>query len=1028
MDFDPRHCVATHPASLTCALALVVCLGAVGCQSHAPQPLVPGSQDITTLEGGHEARYSIDLTEGYLLDLEVEQRGIDVEVILQDPSGRDLVVVDGLLGSVGAEHVLWIAESSGTYGVTVRPYDDDAAVGEIAVLQGPPRMASGEDLARAKAAKLYYEACHLRGAGDYPAARTASLESLDRWPADETVWRSTVHFGLGVIALSLGDHGEAEAHYLAGQELVSEHSVLWTKIQHSRGDTSRSLFELEEAREHYGRARQGWQSLQEDTEGYRRRGYLYGEALTINNLGLVARMLGEAREALEHYEGALDLWDAIGEPRRTALTFHNRAMAFNVLGKPEQALIDLERARTYWEKEASVREMAVTLNGIGQTLGQLERFEEGRRAFEESMALETTGDDFAFSLVGLGDIHAREGDLPKAIELFEQALELFRETHHRSGESSALRRLGQARELMDLEGAERAYRDALRISVELNSGEYEASALLGLARVTAEQGQPHEALGHIERAIEIVEDLRQRPLMSFDMRSTYFATKQNYYDFYTQLLMRLADLAPNAGERDALVSKAFQASERARGRSLLEALRNGEVDFRRGGDEELLQQEARIEKLITAKTFQLDRAVARDQDARPIKEELSELLLQLDGIRTEIRETHPLYAEITQPQSLDIQAVQRSILDDRTLLLEYQLANPTSYLWAITSESLEAYELPSQGEIERLAGRIHALLNEKPSKVTHRGLNERLIAELSNILIDPAQAHLGKDRLVVVAEGALQKLPFAALLHPDSGEPLIASHEIAYLPSASLLAVLRQHQAWRQPPNRGVAVIAHPTYPTSSEQRRVQRDSCGGVFEQLPFTLREAKAILDLADGGDNLKATHDRATKALLQSDELEPYRYLHIATHGCLDPRFPELSSLVFALVDNQGEPQDGYLRAHEIYKLRLSADLVVLSACQTARGKDVHGEGIVGWTQGFLYAGARRVLVSLWNIDDEATYELMRSFYGHMLRGGLAPPEALRRAQQDLRAIPRWEKPAFWAGFVLFGEFAQPSEIHG
>jgi CHAT domain-containing protein len=191
-------------------------------------------------------------------------------------------------------------------------------------------------------------------------------------------------------------------------------------------------------------------------------------------------------------------------------------------------------------------------------------------------------------------------------------------------------------------------------------------------------------------------------------------------------------------------------------------------------------------------------------------------------------------------------------------------------------------------------------------------------------------------------------------------------------------------------------------------------------FLRLRFSRYEAEQIIRLAAERKQLKALDFAASRATATSDELGQYSIIHFATHGLINNQHPELSGIVLSLVNERGQPQNGFLRLHEIYNLRLGADLVVLSACQTALGKEVRGEGLVGVTRGFMYAGAPRVVASLWRIDDRAAAELMKRFYEEMLGGGQRPVAALRAAQISLWKQKRWESPYYWAAFTLQGEW--------
>jgi CHAT domain-containing protein len=340
------------------------------------------------------------------------------------------------------------------------------------------------------------------------------------------------------------------------------------------------------------------------------------------------------------------------------------------------------------------------------------------------------------------------------------------------------------------------------------------------------------------------------------------------------------------------------------------------------------------------------------------------------------------------------------------------------------------------------------------------------LTDLSRMLLGPVMDQLGRSRLLIVSDGMLQYIPFGALpvlnarqgasdrdvsrsQHHMSLPPLILNHEIVNLPSASVLALLRHDLGGRKPAPKTLAVLADPVFEKKdrrvrstiksrhddakngreratdmsvqpSDVERSTRDLGLNSFERLVLSRREAELITALASRGKSLRALDFTASRATATSPQLEQYQIVHFATHSLLNNQHPELSGIVLSLVDRQGESQDGFLRLYEVYNLRLAADLVVLSACQTALGKEVKGEGLVGLTRGFMYAGAPRVVASLWKVGDKATAELMRRFYQRMLRDGLRPAAALRAAQVSMMKERQWQAAYYWAGFVLQGEW--------
>ena len=441
---------------------------------------------------------------------------------------------------------------------------------------------------------------------------------------------------------------------------------------------------------------------------------------------------------------------------------------------------------------------------------------------------------------------------------------------------------------------------------------------------------------------------------------------------------------------------------------------------------------------------------------------LEEALAEYGQVQADLKASSPAYAALTQPQPLSVAEIQAQILDGKALLLEYALGDKRSFLWAVAPDSVRSFELPGRARIERLARRYYDLLtarNRQPPGETLAAWKQRIDGadadaeragrELSRLLLGPVERLLGDRPLLIVADGALQYIPFAALPVPSSGAPLATRHEVVSLPSASALAVLRRDVRGRARAPKALAIFGDPVFQKTDERlasrpgkRRLGKlermklasatrgewsppDSRQGdaerlAFRRLPSSAREARAIAALVPPDQRLLALGFDASRAKALSPELAQYRDLHFATHGVLDSRRPELSKLVLSLYDEKGRPEDGFLRLNDIYNLRLDADLVVLSACRTALGQEIRGEGLVGLTRGFMYAGAARVLASLWSVEDRATADLMASFYRDRLRQGLSPAAALRRAQLEIARQPGRKSPYFWAGFSLQGEW--------
>ena len=300
------------------------------------------------------------------------------------------------------------------------------------------------------------------------------------------------------------------------------------------------------------------------------------------------------------------------------------------------------------------------------------------------------------------------------------------------------------------------------------------------------------------------------------------------------------------------------------------------------------------------------------------------------------------------------------------------------------------------------------------------------------MILAPASQELGNKRLLIVGNGILQSIPFAALPVPKAPnyphpQPLIVKHEIITLPSASSLAALRQNVKGRNLAPKKLAVLADPVYEVEEEGDNLLRnlsrkaqEACRSL-QNLPYTRTEAENILALVPENESFAALGHEASLTTALSPQLSQYQTVHFATHGCLNQDVPQLSGLALSAYSSQGETQDNILRLNSIYNLVLPAELVVLSACETGLGEELAGEGLVSLTRGFMYAGAKRVVVSFWAVNDSSTSELMSKFYEKMYQDKLRPGAALRAAQLEMwQKGGDWQDPYHWAAFTVQGEW--------
>jgi CHAT domain-containing protein/Tfp pilus assembly protein PilF len=767
------------------------------------------------------------------------------------------------------------------------------------------------------------------------------------------------------------------------------------------------------------------------------------EAVTLNNIASAYTGLGEFQKALDSYTAALEINRSLDNQWNVAINLNNIAWVYGQLGDRQRALNFHQKALELLRKVNDQRRIATTLNNIAGILGELGDFRKAVEIHTEALSLRHeagNADGEANSSFNLGTDYARLGQREKARDYMERALAIHRNFGNRYMLVRTLRGIGALdRENGDPDRARSSLSEALEISRAIRDRKGEAEILADLAKVERDVGNLSCAHERASEALAAMESIRLT-VMSPSLRASYVASVRDVQELKIDTLMRLHAQQPAKGFDAA----ALLASERGRARSLIEMLGEAGTEIRRGVDTTLLTRERELGQLISAKAELQTRLLNgkhSDAAATIAEKELDALTAEFEQVQSRIRQASPQYAALSQPAPLDLNEIQTKVLDGSTVLLEYALGARKSFLWVVTPSSMESFELPPRSDIESAARRVYELLtarNQRPGMETPAARLARVrqsdsayfaaARAASRMLVGPAVARFGNKRLLIVGEGVLQYLPFGALPEPGTDTPLMVSHEIVTAPSASVVAVLRQETARRKPASKLLAVLADPVFHTDDArigalgQTAVRSAAGSGMqdFARLRFSRTEADEITRLAGPGATLTALDFDASRETAMQPELGEYRIVHFATHSLLNNEHPELSGVVLSLVDRSGRPQNGFLRLYDIYGLRLGAELVVLSACRTALGEEIKGEGLIGLTRGFLYAGAPRVVATLWEIDDRTTAEAMKKFYEGMLGRGERPAEALRAAQIALWKSKGWDAPYYWAAFTLEGEW--------
>jgi CHAT domain-containing protein/Flp pilus assembly protein TadD len=756
-----------------------------------------------------------------------------------------------------------------------------------------------------------------------------------------------------------------------------------------------------------------------------------GEARALNNIGGVHSDLGEKSKALEFYNQALSLFRAVLDRNGEAATFNNLGAVYADLGEQTKALAFYNQALPLYRAVEDYDREATTLNNIGTIYSNLGEKIKALKFYNQALPLyravnNSSGE--AVILNNIGAVYKNLGEQAKALELYNQALPLRRMVGDRDGEASTLNNIGVLYDALgEKTKALKFYNQALPIFRAVGDRDGEAITLRNLAYLYQSQNKLPDALQNINAAIQIIESLRSE-LKNDALKTSYFASVQYYYQLKTDILMQLHQQQPTKGYDAA----ALETIDQSRARVLRELLIQANANIKKDIAPDLLKQEKALNQTLNAKETQLVQLSSQPNQAAQLpalNQAIATLYAQRDDLQNTIRATNPAYANLQYPKPTTLAQIQQQ-LDPDTLMLQYSLGEKESYLWVIGQHTLKTYILPKRTDIEQTAQTFRKeLIAQLPAP--------KSATQLTQQLLTPAAADLGNKRLVIIPDGILHTIPFAALNTPNSTtyNPLLTQHEITNLPSASTIGILRTTVATKPRGPKQLAILADPIFRKDDprltgkttqannnldlgEQIARSRIGRGLDLNRLPFTATEAKGILALVSNQESTSAFGFDASYDWITNPKISQYRYVHLATHGFFDNDKPALSSIILSSFDAQGRDRKAHLRFPDLFNLTLPTELIVLSACQTGLGNNIPGEGLVGMTRGLMYAGALRVAVSLWSVDDQATSDLMQDFYQNLWQAKQSHAAALRSAQ--LRLWQQGKAPYYWAAFTLQGEW--------
>ena len=830
---------------------------------------------------------------------------------------------------------------------------------------------------------------------------------------------------------------KAEALQTAEQSLQ-----LWQSLNHKLGQAEAYMVigehqmiqnNLNEATRNYETARKLWEELQIPNQG--------AEALI--NLGFIEQRKGAWQAALSFYFQAQPLIvEEAAEPYMMGQIKAGIAEAFIESGLPLAGLDWYREALEVYRQTNDPGPVIGMQWGIGTAHYFLGNYSEALAVLKTARAeaigikrfmLAALCDDFA------GRSYFEMHDYPAALSHYRAALEGFTKSGNPMEAARTVALMGRVYQQQgDFKTGEAHYLKALASFEKLSDQLNESATLYALGALELEQNSVDDAEKYLLQSIKMTENLR-RVSFSADLTAAFSARVHERYEKYIDCLMR----KHRVSQSQDVVREAFETNELARARSLAELLRATQANLFPGLDPELAAQEKRLRGYLNdnenAKIRMLSNKKYETSKLKALDSEYQQLKAEYDQIIQNIRSRNKGYERVIQPRAWDLSRIQQQVVaDDQTVLLEFSLGEQKSYLWAVTRSGITSYELPNEEQINKVAGRVHKLLSTTPLNDNDTELSSA-VQDLARIILWPAAEHLNNHRLIVVPDGVLNYIPFQILPSPSSDGPLVADKEIINAPSASTLGELQQEAVERQPATNVLAAFGDPVFAgdykakdtanngiTTAQLRSALRDNDFNdqtldptVLNRLFHAKRELDSLREVAGERSLIVREYD-ATRERFLSTDFTQFEILHLVTHGYYNPKHPENSGFVLSDINRDQKHLQGFIGLREIYELRAPVLLVVLSACQTALGENVRGEGIMGMTRGFMHAGASSVVASLWEVDDRATAELMKLFYSNMLQHGMKTGEALRAAQNSIRQRPEWRAPHYWAAFTLQGEY--------
>lgn len=785
-------------------------------------------------------------------------------------------------------------------------------------------------------------------------------------------------------------------------------------------------------------------------------GYVRGKALSFFGIGFLHMIVNEKQKALDFYKKAEELFPTDFEWIEKAKLYNNIGVIYEEYGDLDLSEIYRQKAFEYYQKGNYPFGQLATMPSLARIKLLKGDSIEAKQLYNKALIFAKELDDqFHIAIIneGLGNLDFINSNYDSAISNYLKVLQFYNDIKIKLPRLE--NNLGKSfMKKGNLIVAKNYFQIAYKNNEKIKDLLPLTENLFNLAKIHFLEGDTQNAIENISKSLYITEKLYS-DVTNANLKRTYFSNIYERYEFYINLLIQKHK---QSLERRFII-QALQASEKSRSRSILEKLILSEANFTKDAHPNILNKEKEIRNLLNTNSDKLTELLSQNtnkSEIEKISSELNKLEYELEEIKAELKQKSPIYSAIKNPEPFDLNDFQQNILDDNSILLEFSLGEKESYLWIVSKDDFSYIILPDQKVIEESIEKIHKtfdarqpLPNEdiesyQKRKFESEAIYNQEILLLSKEILEQITEKIANKRLIIIPDGKLALLPFATLIHPLTNKPLIQHNEIVYQPSASFLSFLTKLGSRNSHPQKDLLVFADPVFSdddirlTTKPKNEISLPSVlslnlrdfrlmdNGKIPRLLASQNEAESIAKIVGTSQTSVISGFEANRERVLNSDLSNYKILHFATHGLVDVKRPEVSSIVLSQYDIDGNKNEGFLRLQDIYALNLNTDLVVLSSCESGVGKEIKGEGLMSINNAFLQAGAKSVLSSAWKVDDYATAELMKLFYQELIDKKLPPSEALRQAQIRMSENPQFSSSFYWAAFTVQGEFRHAVSI--